>query len=488
VAERGVVAAGHPLTAQAGADLLRAGGNAVDSAAAAMLTSFVAEPLLTGLGAGGYLLVAPPGQEPVLLDFFAEAPGRGVELVDRAPLLPVDVSFGDAEQVFHVGAASCAAFGAPAGVVAAMERFGTASLADVTGPAAALARNGVRLNRQQAYLFSILAGIVVSSPEARACYLIDGRPPREGDLLRNPDLGDSLNRLGSDGVAPFYTGDLGTAISDWVCVHGGTLTREDLAAYEVVKREPMRAAYRGREVYTNPPPSAGGLLLAYALAVLARTPGPPDEAALVRALLTVQEARTPDFFASLAAPGFLANRMGSTTHISVLDSDGWACSVTCTNGEGSGVVVPGTGIHLNNMMGEQELSPHGFFTYPPGRRLPSMMAPSVVLRDGVAELVLGSAGSSRIRSALLQVIVNAIDRGMDAQHAVDAARLHVQDGQVYAEPGIDVAALEAAGHVVTRFRARNLFFGGCQTVQRRRGSGALVGGGDPRRGGAVVVA
>src|SRR5205823_10213824 len=228
----------------------------------------------------------------------------------------------------------------------------------------------------------------------------------------------------------------------------------------VARREPVRVTYRGRDVYTNPPPSAGGLLLAYALTLLAATTGPPDAAELVRALHTVHDARTPEFFDGLVLPDFgarfLASRLGSTTHISVLDVDGCAASVTCSNGEGSGLVVPGTGVHLNNMMGEQDLSPHGFFSYPPGRRLPSMMAPTVVLRDGVVELAVGSAGANRIRSALLQVIVNAVDRGMPAQPAVDAPRLHVDDGIVYAEPGIDVAGLIAAGHAVIRFRDLNL--------------------------------
>ena len=184
----------------------------------------------------------------------------------------------------------------------------------------------------------------------------------------------------------------------------------------------------------------------------------------------------------------MAGRLGSTTHISVLDTDGWACSVTCTNGEGSGLVVPGTGVHVNNMMGEQDLSPLGFFRHPPGRRLPSMMAPTVVLRDGAPELVLGSAGSNRIRSALLQVIVAVLDHGLDAAAAVCTPRLHFEDGIVYVEPGIDTARLEAAGRTIARFRALNLFFGGCQAVEREPVTGTLSGGGDPRRGGAVVLA
>jgi gamma-glutamyltranspeptidase / glutathione hydrolase len=172
----------------------------------------------------------------------------------------------------------------------------------------------------------------------------------------------------------------------------------------------------------------------------------------------------------------------------VLDGDGGACSVTCSNGTGSGVTVPGTGIHLNNMLGEDDLAPHGRGTHGVGDRLPSGMAPTVVRTDGTTELVVGSAGSSRIRSALLQVVVNVVDRGMTPQQAVDAPRLHVEQGRVYAEPGIDVASLAAAGHEVLEFAVPNLFFGGCQAVRRDPHTGHLDGGGDGRRDGAVVVA
>ena len=249
----------------------------------------------------------------------------------------------------------------------------------------------------------------------------------------------------------------------------------------------MHVRYHGREVLTNPPPSAGGILIAYALALLERGSGPPAPDAIVDAMEAAQSERTPAFLEGLAEPDFLdmfmASRLGATTHVSVLDADGWACAVTTTNGEGSGLVVPGTGIHVNNMMGEQDLSPAGWFTHPPGRRLPSMMAPTIVLDDGSPELVLGSAGSNRIRSAIVQVIVNAIDRGMDAQAAVDAPRLHFEDGLVYAEPGIDADALK--GRQVAWFRDRNLFFGGCQAVERHHETREFSGGGDsaPGRGG-----
>jgi gamma-glutamyltranspeptidase / glutathione hydrolase len=496
-AEKGVVAAGHPLTAEAGARVLREGGNAVDAAVAAMLTSFVAEPLLTGLGAGGYMLVAGAGEAPVLLDFFVQAPTRAGD-GSEAELHAIDVSFGDAAQVFHIGAASCGVYGTPAGVCDAVARWGTIALGDLAAPAAQLARDGVVLNRGQAYIAKILAELLTSTPECAALWAPGGHVLGEGERLRNPELGDALERLGAEGAAPFYRGEVAAAACDWLAAHGGSLTREDLAGYRAIEREPVRIGYRDRQILTNPPPSAGGTLLAYALALLDRGPAPPTLRGVVQAMAQAQAERTPHFLGGLAEEGFaerfLAGRLGATTHISVLDGAGCACSVTCSNGEGSGVVVPETGMHLNNMMGEQDLNPLGFHRHPAGRRMPSMMAPSVVMRGEEVELVLGSAGSNRIRSALLQTIVGVVDHGMSAREAVDAARVHFEDGVLYAEPGIAVEELlddlgaSAEEEVrLVRFGSRNLFFGGVQAVQHRPGE-MSVGAGDPRRGGVAVSA
>ncbi len=471
--------------------MLQEGGNAVDAAVGAMLASFVTEPLLTGLGAGGYILVAGPGVQPVLLDFFVQAPSDPRSSGDgdgtQAELRAVDVSFGDAAQVFHIGPASCGVYGAPAGVCEAASRWGTVSLGDLVAPAERLAREGVALNAGQAYVAEILADLLTSTPECAALWAPDGRILREGEILRNPELGDALARLGEDGAEPFYRGDIATAVCDWLRARGGTLTSGDLAGYRAIEREPVRIGYRGREILTNPPPSAGGTLLAYALALLDRRPAPPSLTDVVAAMAAAQSERTAEFVEGLDQDGFLerflATRLGSTTHISVIDVDGWACSATCTNGEGSGVVVPGTGMHLNNVMGEEDLNPLGFHRHPPGRRMPSMMAPSMVMSAGEVELVLGSAGSNRIRSALLQTIVGVVDHRMQAREAVDAPRVHFEEGVVFAEPGIDLRGLSGETRVVS-FGALNLFFGGVQAAQRR--GATLSGAGDPRRGGVAV--
>jgi gamma-glutamyltranspeptidase/glutathione hydrolase len=498
----GVVAAGHPVSARTGADVLRDGGNAVDAALGAMLASFACEPLLTGLGAGGYMLVVAPGEAPALHDYFVEAPGRGQTDPTRparpgAELIPVSISFGDALQEFNIGAASVGTFGMPAGVCEAARRYGRVPLARLAAPAAALAREGVPLNPMQAYIVELLAPIVTSTPEAAALFAPEGRLLGVGDRLCQPELAVGLDRLAAEGARPFYEGDIAAAIVEWLGDRGGMVTRADLAAYEVVDRRPLHVGYRDREVLTNPPPSAGGILIARALALLDGDRSPPSVAQVVDVMERTQRERTPEFLTGLDDPGFVARflggapgsrggRLGSTTHIAALDRDGWGCSVTCSAGSASGVIVPGTGVHLNNMLGEQDLNPLGFHRHPPGRRLPSMMSPTVVVRDGRPVLAVGSAGSNRIRSAILQTIIRSIDDGMAAQAAIDAPRVHYEDGVVYAEPGIAAAALRTAGYTLVPFRDRNLFFGGAQAVAREA-DGTFSGGGDPRRGGAATI-
>jgi gamma-glutamyltranspeptidase / glutathione hydrolase len=472
----GVVAAGHPLSAEAGAQALREGGNAVDAAVCAALASFAVESPLTGFGAGGFMMVYDGG-ETTLLDFFVAAPGRGG--VERAAeLVPVQVHF-DVEtvQTFYVGPVSCGVPGTAAGLEQALQRFGTMPLAELVKPGVRLAREGAPVNPEQAYILDILEPIHAWMEGTRELYAPDGRTLREGELFCFAELAEALERFGAEGAEPFCRGEVAEALSAYVVERGGTLGPADFADYEVVEREPIRVGFRGAEVLTNPPPSSGGTLIAYCLGLLEQAGDSSGPEQLVAAMEAANAAR--------------GDLLGSTTHISALDGNGMCANVTCSNGSGSGVLVPGTGVILNNMLGEEDLNPLGFHSIPPGRRVTSMMAPTVVLRDGEIELGLGSAGSNRIRSAILQTIVRAIEQGMGADEAVRAPRLHFEDGVVQAEPGIDeeaLARIEARGTPVLRRPEINLFFGGTQAVARERGSGKLSGGGDPRRGGSVAVA
>jgi gamma-glutamyltranspeptidase / glutathione hydrolase len=500
---RGAIAAGHPLTAEAGARVLRDGGNAVDAAVAAVLASFAVESPLTGFGAGGHMMVHEAG-ETTLIDFFVAAPGLdGIER--RAELVPVPVRF-DAEttQTFYVGPASCGVPGTAAGLSHALERFGTMALADLVGPGIRHAREGAPINRGQAYILEILAPIHEQMPGTRELYAPTGRRLGEGDVFRFPELAEALERFAAEGAEPFYRGEVAAKASEFVLAHGGTLGTVDLASYEAVERPPIVAPFRGTEVLTNPPPSSGGILIAYCLGLLERFGPQSGPEHLVLAMEAANDRRDLAFAEALyeegMEAGFLdpvgldlaaADLLGSTTHLSVLDAGGNCASVTCSNGSGSGVLVPGTGVILNNMLGEEDLNPAGFHAISPARRVPSMMAPTAVLRDGEIVLALGSAGSNRIRSAILQTVVRAIEQGYPVAAAVEAPRLHFEQGVVQAEKGVDpvaLDALEARGWTVARWPSLNLFFGGTQAVARDPRSGKLSGAGDPRRGGAVAYA
>jgi gamma-glutamyltranspeptidase/glutathione hydrolase len=357
-----------------------------------------------------------------------------------------------------------------------------------------------------AIFLEILAPILTATPEAAAVYAPEGTLLRAGDPIRMPEVGDFLDRLGAEGPAFAYTGDVAKAVSAWVLERGGLLTEADLAGYAPVDREPARAAYGGREVLTNPPPSSGGILIADALGILERLDTPDDVQTIAEVIASTNRARDEEFLLGLATKGYLEqflakdaldsvatevrSRLGNTTHIAVMDGEGGCASVTCSNGSCSGVVVPGTGVHLNNMLGEDDLNPFGYHRYEPGVRVPSMMAPTVVLSEGKPEIALGSAGSNRIRSAILQTIMRIVDDGLGAQDAVDHPRVHFEGGVIEAEPGTDPDALDALerdGWQVQRWRERNLYFGGVQAVARDPHTGEMTGGGDPRRGGCAML-
>src|SRR5215218_6095568 len=511
---RGAVAAGHPLTAEAGARVLAAGGNAVDACVTAAFASWVVESPLTGPGAGGFMLVHRARDRTTrLLDFFVATPGLGLKHA-------IDVAFdSETKQIFRIGPAACAVPGAVAGLETAHRAFGSLPWSELTAPAAELARKGVELTKPQAHLHAILDLILRHTDEGRRLYGRGGARLAAGDVLEMGDLADTLDLIASNGARALHRGDLARATVAAVRDGGGELTLQDLRSYRPVWRRPVRTPFAGCDFVSNPPPSSGGILIAYGLSLLDRIgpTGAPATAEALAALVEVMREQTrareggfssrlhrggltrrllaPDAIAAAVAriearrPGAVERAgPGGTTHISVLDARGNAASLSSSTGSGSGVIVPGTGIHLNNMLGEYDLV--GRTPAPPGRRLTSMMAPSIVLdRAGLPRLVVGSAGSVRLRGAIMQIVVNVLAHGMAVEEAVAAPRVHVDEPHVHCEGGHDPAEVERLallGYEVIRWRRRNLFFGGSSAVEVQP-DGALAAAGDPRRGGAGVV-
>jgi gamma-glutamyltranspeptidase / glutathione hydrolase len=515
---RGAIAAGHEMTARAGAAALEAGGTAADAVVAAGVMSWAAESALTGPCGGGFVLVRPARGGPSLLDAFAAIPGRDVpgsrRLVDmESVLVPFDEQ---TTQVFHIGPATCAVPGVLAGLHAVHRRFGRLPWRDLLMPAAEVASAGVPTNAGQSRVFEAIRVILTSTPEARTIFEPDGRYVGEGDAVRQPELAESIARLAERGPDELYRGDLGRAVVAHQHETGGRLTMADLAAYRPVWRRPLRIRYRDVELSTNPPPSSGGVLIAYMLAVL----GPvtegmaAGEASTLRALAEAMRAagrRRDAAFSRLLHRGGLARHLladasvgagrdevasalrgaptesrplvsdRGTTHISVVDAEGNAAAFTASNGSHSGVFVPGTGLHLNNMMGEEDLAAGRHLS--PGTRLTSMQAPTILERDGAVRLVVGSSGSNRLRSAITQVIRNVVDHGMDIQEAVSFPRVHVEGGRLDCEGGLDPAQLdrlERWGEQLVRFGGLNLYFGGANAVLADE-DGTLSAAGDPRR-------
>jgi gamma-glutamyltranspeptidase/glutathione hydrolase len=516
---KGVIAAGHEATANAGREILEAGGNAVDAAIASAFAGCVAEPLLTGLGAGGYMMVhdAKSGQNE-LFDFAVVVPGKNLSKSRKANLemTPIGVDFGGTIQVFHGGYASVGVPGFVAGLCAAHKKYGSIPLAELVRPAQKLAKQGVKITEKQNYLIEILFGIISITPAAKKLFTKNGERLKEGDIFSNPDLADSLEEIARTYGESVYKGRLADAIVNEMKKGGGLITADDLADYETAVRSPVKVDYRGYQIYTNPPPSSGGSLIAHSLKLLSEFNlknmewhSPQHIAHLLEVMLATNDIRKSyfdkslhdeDVLEKLLASEVIANtkstvssRLGNTTHLSVIDSKGNAVSMTSTNGTSSGVVVPGTGIFLNNILGEEDLNPAGFHKHPAGHRMTSMMAPTIVTKNGEAVLSVGSAGSNRIRSAVLQVISAVLDFDMNIQEAIEAPRIHTEGAGsvVELENGVSKEAakiLSQYGHQVNIWKEKNLFFGGAQAVSRNPQTGELKGAGDSRRGGAAVMA
>ena len=455
------VAAGHPATAEAGAEILEAGGSAADCVVAACLASCVAETVMTGLLGGGHAIHFDAATGRVAnLDCFVAAPGLGRE-GEPVALLELEVPFGTELVHYAVGIGSCGVPGVPAGLEALWEAHGRLPWPRLVEPALRLARGAVPMPAAHAACLRMLAPVMTMNEGARI-YSPGGELLAEGGLLRQPGLVAALEALAEEGPRSAYDGTLARALLALMDERGGLVTHEDLAAYEARWSDPVEVEFRGYRVETR----AGLSDFPVALRRLAELRGldePERALALTAALLDELPAQH------------------GTTNVSAIDADGNACVLTTSLGLGSGDFVPGFDLHLNSMLGEADL-----LTGPleAGERMASMMAPTIALDSNGVALAAGAAGGTRLRSALLQVVAGILDEGLEPQTAVDRPRLHPVVSLVHLEPGYGpetMGALESAGFEIREWPDRHHYFGGVSAVTS---SGAA---GDPRRNGESRV-
>jgi gamma-glutamyltranspeptidase/glutathione hydrolase len=442
---RGAIAAGHPLTAEAGGRVLREGGNAVDALLAAAFTAFVTEGPLTGPAGGGFLLVHEPRGETTLLDCFFAVPAQRLGAMEE-----ILIDFADSgTQVFHVGDGSVAVPGLLAGLEEAHRRYATWDWPDLVAPALELARDGVPCDEPRAFLHGILAGVLLRDEGGKRVY---GDP----DRVHTQDLCATLERVRDAGSA---------AVAELLPEF-----EDDLDAYEVRVPAALETNVLGCRVLAAPPPSRGGTIVLDILERLAAF-GEPSLEEEARALRRA-------YGASAVGPPT------GTTHVSVVDAGGTAAALSSTLGSGSGVFRGGA--QMNNMLGELDVI--GDEPREPGTRLPTMLTPTLVLEKGRPRLLLGSAGSVRLAGAIAQVAWRVVSTGMPVGEAIDAPRMHAEGSTLNLEGGWAEAETRGLGADwdVVRWSGRNLYFGGVQAVELRA-DGALAAAGDPRRGGAGVV-
>lgn len=505
---RGTVSSGHPLTAGAAAEMLSRGGNAFDAAIAAGFASVVSEPSLTSFGGGGFFLAHIEKEEKdILFDFFVNTPGLDHTGNLKPVMTPIDIQFPECTQVFHTGMGSAAVPGMLKGLLHVHDRLCTLPLKTIIAPAVRYLEEGIEVSRLQAYFLSLLEPIFTSTEYGKDMYMFNGKYVKEHDQLQNPQLKSFFGGI-ADGRTDIYSGAVARELIEAMKAQNGLITGEDLASYKVIEREPLFIHYRDRVIVTNPPPSSGGIMIALGLHMLEKLelsalPHDSDEflISLIEMIKKLHdfkpmkngsrlkypfadattESLVRSFQDSISGKTFLATR--GTTHISVVDQEGNAASMTTSNGSGSGCFIPGTGIMLNNMMGEDDLHPDGFFASAPGQRVSSMMIPTIVLKDGKVEAVMGSGGSKRIKTAVLQVLINLIDYNYSLEEAVEKSRIHFEDGVVQIEPEItpEIAEKLNSHYNIKLWNSKNMYFGGVHCV-----NGSMEGWGDSRRGGSFI--
>jgi gamma-glutamyltranspeptidase/glutathione hydrolase len=505
------IAAPSPAAAQAGLRVSRCGGSAVDSAVAAIVVAMCTEPGIVSPLGGGFAAVWPPGRDPEVIDGNVEMPGRGLpEERLGTGLRKITTSYGGGVTMY-AGHGSVATPGSFAALGQAHRRHGRLPWADVLAPAIEVTRSGYRLGTSAASYLAITATTLFGWDPQTAALLLDeqGRPLTAGTLIRDHALSGTLQLVADRGVDELYVGELGRAIAADCAAREGLVTAADLTAYRAVVRPALTSELGPWTLATNPPPSIGGPLLTVMLAeLLARTGRTWADVIEIQDHVLRYRHGVHDFSEDLEEDGYtlldLVARQGlrglalppptapSTVHVSVVDDEGMACGITASSGYGSGATVPGTGLMLNNCLGEPELNRRGVHVLASGTRLASNMAPTVARRGDDAVLAIGSPGADRITTALMQVLARYCLMGVPLADAIDRPRLHVKvvDGEgarLEYEQDDELAAAAAASHLpATVHPARSMYFGGVAAALRERG-GELTAAADPRREAATAV-
>jgi len=504
---RTLIAAASDAAADAGKAVADAGGNAVDAAIAAVLASMTTELGIVSPGAGGFITVWPGDDEPIVIDAYAEMPGRGLTADATVTTDRVYMGYGGGMHTV-VGWGSIAIPGAMAGFDTASKRYGAIPWADLFYPSVALARHGFTVSQASAYYLEYAHDVIYGwdSETSPIYHRPDGSPVQVGDTVVIADLATCLEEIAHEGARALYRGDIASSLVRASRQNGGLITTHDLEEYQPVVRPPARIGLHGWDIATNAPPAVGGATLSALLTIIERlhidgwtANDVATYAAAQDAVFSFRRDRLDgdlDRFAGadelhdLAIAGDLEaiHRSPSTVHTSAVDDTGLACSVTVSAGYGSGAVIPGYGFGLNNSLGEIELTSEGLHALPAGQRLLSNMAPTVARSNDGEVLAIGSPGADRITSAISTVLLNHVVCGMPLGEAVSAPRMHAErfEGQptLAHEPGIDVSLVD--GLAMRPMPHHSMYFGGVQAAALTSAS-SLEGAADPRRTGAVRI-
>ena len=499
------VATTSQLAADAAYEIASGGGNAVDCALAASLLTMNSEPGVCALAGGAYITIWKPGSDPVTIDGNVAVPGMGLEPEQRGKgVESVSLKYGGGIKTL-VGAGAVGVPGSLAALEAAWRQYGCAKWQNIFAPSIRAVRDGFPLSSACHYYLGYSGKPIFGrSSDGFAALHDDGELRNAGSAIVVPHLADSLQLIADEGARSFYEGDLARAMVEHVQNLDGMLTRADMSNYEAIIRTSLRTDVGPWAIATNPPPAVGGAVLSAMLSAFADdTIHGWNEAAMAR-LIAVQHAclnyrkqnldladdvgTVASVFLQSARDGGLLGRWtsASTVHTSAVDDQGLGCSITASSGYGSGEMPAGTGLWLNNCLGELELNRRGLDAGPVGARLPSNMAPSIACREGQV-LSVGSPGADRITTAVHQFLVNALQFDMPLEKAVSHPRIHVDtsgdEDRLAAEPGLRLPAVDLP---VQSFPELNMYFGGVAAASFHKDSGFDVAA-DPRREGGICI-